>query len=240
MSGPDRGRLCVFPFIFKGTTYISCTEWEKKGKNKGKKWCSTKVDSDGIHISGGGNHGFCGSPCDKDSYKPPSSPCTTVSGPDTGRQCVFPFIFKGITYVSCTDILESPGREWCSTKVDSDGNHINGQGYYGYCGSDCGINNNIHFTRGTSPLHLSLGTKGMNTKNACSVVLVAGYALDDLQSVKATVKSLTHQMMRMPYLMVLLVDNQNIKLDTSSHPMDPAMVSCRLHTPYHTIPYYSY
>ena len=135
-----------------------------------------------------------------------------------------------MTYFSCTDITESPGSEWCSTKVDSEGFHVSGGGYYGFCATDCKMD---------SYLHLNLGTHGMKAPKTCSVVLVAGSALHDLQSVKATVKSLAHQMTKTPYIMVLLVDNPNIKLDTSSHPMDPAMVSCQLHTPYNTIPYHT-
>merc|ERR1719273_2907926 len=54
----------------------------------------------------------------------PASTCTTVSGPDTGSQCVFPFTFSGSTYQSCADWTyggENTGSKWCSTKVDSQG-----------------------------------------------------------------------------------------------------------------------
>ena len=90
----------------------------------------------------------------------------------------------------------------------------------------------------SSPPHIQLGTHGMNTPNTCSVVLVAGSALYELQSVKSTVDSMAQQMMKIPYVMVLLVDNPNVKLNTQSRPMDPAMVSCQLQTNY-TIPYHT-
>merc|ERR1711936_701742 len=32
-----------------------------------------------------------------------SSSCLTVSGPDTGSSCFFPFTFNGVTYVTCAD-----------------------------------------------------------------------------------------------------------------------------------------
>ena len=154
-----------------------------------------------------------------------SSNCTTVSGPDTGSQCVFPFTKDGITCVSCVEWIwggENTGKKWCSTKVDSEGVHING--HYGFCGTHCNIFEYLP----------DLGTHGMNTPNTCSVVLVAGSALDNLQSVKATVNSLSKDMKKTRYIMVLLVnmDNPNIKLDTFSLHIDLAMVSCQLHTPY--------
>jgi len=32
---------------------------------------------------------------------------------------------------------EHQGKLWCSTKVDSTGTHINGEGNYGFCSSTC-------------------------------------------------------------------------------------------------------
>merc|ERR1711983_386761 len=69
-----------------------------------------------------------------------SSACLTVSGPDTGSACIFPFTFNGVRYVSCAEWVyggENQGQKWCSTKVDSSGVHVNGEGKYGICGSDC-------------------------------------------------------------------------------------------------------
>ena len=63
---------------------------------------------------------------------------------------------------------------------------------------------------------------------------MAGSALHDLQSVKTTVDSLAEQMLNTPYVMVLLVNNPNIKPNTSSRPNDPTMVSSQKHT-YHVI-----
>ena len=39
----------------------------------------------------------------------------TVSGPDTGSTCIFPFTFQGVTYTECAE--DSDGK-WCSTEVD--------------------------------------------------------------------------------------------------------------------------
>ena len=60
--------------------------------------------------------------------------CHTVSGPDTGSPCIFPFIWKEKTHMSCvTD--KKKGKKWCSTRVDSSGFHVKGN--YGYCNDDC-------------------------------------------------------------------------------------------------------
>merc|ERR1712177_78402 len=72
----------------------------------------------------------------------PVSTCTTVSGPDTGSHCVFPFTFSGVTHQSCADWIYggvNAGSKWCSTKVDADGVHVNGEGNYGFCGSQCDL-----------------------------------------------------------------------------------------------------
>merc|ERR1712107_903304 len=137
---------CVFPFRYKGTVYSSCTTVDRVSS-----WCSTKTDIHGEHIEG--NEGSCPSTCAGYSGCPgctststttttssSSSSCLTVSGPDTGSQCIFPFTFNSVTYVSCADWVyggEFQGEKWCSTKVDSSGVHVNGEGKYGICSSDC-------------------------------------------------------------------------------------------------------
>jgi len=68
--------------------------------------------------------------------------CTAVSGPAKGRECVFPFSWGGQTYQACTPWTyggEDQGKEWCSTKTDDQGGHVNGKGYYGFCGADCSV-----------------------------------------------------------------------------------------------------
>jgi len=62
-SGPKSGQKCVFPFIFSGKMYSSCTEWlfDEKKSRKGQLWCSTSVDEFGRHQKG--NYGFCSNSC---------------------------------------------------------------------------------------------------------------------------------------------------------------------------------
>merc|ERR1712080_769270 len=65
--------------------------------------------------------------------------CTTVSGPDPGKSCVFPFKFRGITYFSCTTSGNNPGntKAWCSTKLDNSGIHVGSEGNWGDCEPRC-------------------------------------------------------------------------------------------------------
>ena len=83
-----------------------------------------------------------------------------------------------------------------------------------------------------SPIHLDLGTHGMNAPNKCSVVLVTGSALTQFQEVKKTVESLVEQMVNIPYAMIIIVDDPNIVINMTDstpfnatlHGMSPAMV----------------
>ena len=94
--------------------------------------CSTKVDIKGIHVSDQGEFGFCNSAC-------PKQECKTVSGPKPNVLCIFPFKYEGNSYNFCPIDPVDPNKHWCSTKVDSSGQHVAGSGEYGTCGSDCPV-----------------------------------------------------------------------------------------------------
>ena len=47
--------------------------------------------------------------------------CKTVQGKD----CIFPFNYKGETYNSCTKAESSNGAAWCATEVDTTGEVVN-------------------------------------------------------------------------------------------------------------------
>ena len=55
----------------------------------------------------------------------------------TGEQCQFPFKHKGELHYGCPPDPVEAGERWCSTKVDKDGNHITGKGFYGLCKKEC-------------------------------------------------------------------------------------------------------
>ena len=63
----------------------------------------------------------------------------TVSGANPNKPCIFPFKYNGGTYYACTldNAHFTENKPWCSTLVDNQGNHINGQGKWGSCGSNC-------------------------------------------------------------------------------------------------------
>ena len=52
---------------------------------------------------------------------------TLPSDTKEARRCIFPFSYKGKTYIDCTADHSSNGAEWCATQVDSDGEVINKQ-----------------------------------------------------------------------------------------------------------------
>ena len=65
--------------------------------------------------------------------------CTTSYGPDPNKTCIFPFKYRGKTYNCCTfdDNYATDTDAWCSTKVDRTGEHLSGQGKYGFCEPKC-------------------------------------------------------------------------------------------------------
>jgi len=60
----------------------------------------------------------------------PSHLCTTT----TNDQCIFPFSYKGVEYSSCSTV-DNNGEQWCSTRTDHTGGHV--QGSWGQCGDHC-------------------------------------------------------------------------------------------------------
>ena len=75
----SRGKPCIFPFKAyidkEKRTFHGCT-MELCGENCSRYWCSTKVDDNGIHISGGGNWGYCNTKCSNDEDLNPKTPIT--------------------------------------------------------------------------------------------------------------------------------------------------------------------
>ena len=57
-GGPETGKLCVFPFTYKGTTYQKCT-----GIEHDRLWCSTEVDDSRVHVKN--KWGNCGDRCNQ-------------------------------------------------------------------------------------------------------------------------------------------------------------------------------
>lgn len=54
-----------------------------------------------------------------------------TAGDNQLHPCIFPFTYAGVVHNACT--LAADTQPWCSTKVDSSGVHIGGEGNWGYC-----------------------------------------------------------------------------------------------------------
>ncbi|XP_053119003.1 epididymal sperm-binding protein 1-like [Hemicordylus capensis] len=83
---------CIFPFVFKGKKYSSCTA---DGMNNGKLWCSLTKNYD-------------------------SDPKWAYCDPSDPRPCEFPFIYKHKNYNSCTTDGTLDGQLWCATTSNYD------------------------------------------------------------------------------------------------------------------------
>ncbi|XP_077171701.1 uncharacterized protein LOC143826690 isoform X3 [Paroedura picta] len=96
-EGNSKGQACVFPFAYRNRTFYSCTN---ENTEDGRFWCATT-----------GNY-------DKDkkwSYCADTRQHEVNMGP-----CIFPFIFGGKTYSSCTTTGASTGKLWCSLSSNYD------------------------------------------------------------------------------------------------------------------------
>ncbi|XP_006971033.3 matrix metalloproteinase-9 isoform X1 [Peromyscus maniculatus bairdii] len=100
--GNGDGKPCVFPFIFEGRSYSACTT---EGRSDGYRWCATTASYDQDKL-----YGFC----------PTRADATVVGGNSAGELCVFPFVFLGKEYSTCTSEGRNDGRLWCATTSSFD------------------------------------------------------------------------------------------------------------------------
>ncbi|KAM6928753.1 matrix metalloproteinase-9 [Lycodopsis pacificus] len=107
--GNADGAMCHFPFTFEGKSYTTCTT---DGRSDNLPWCATTAD-----YSSDKKFGFC-----------PSELLYTFGGNADGAECVFPFVFQGEEYDSCTIEGRSDGYRWCATTSNFDNDKK-----YGFC-----------------------------------------------------------------------------------------------------------
>ncbi|KAL1020821.1 hypothetical protein UPYG_G00005160 [Umbra pygmaea] len=100
-DGNSNGKGCVFPFVFLGKTYDSCTT---EGRSDGYRWCST---TDNFDVDK--KFGFC-----------PNRDTAVTGGNSEGEPCQFPFVFQGKQYDACTSEGRGDGKLWCATTSDYD------------------------------------------------------------------------------------------------------------------------
>eukprot|EP00092_Neocalanus_flemingeri_P054714 GFUD01064474.1.p1 GENE.GFUD01064474.1~~GFUD01064474.1.p1 ORF type:complete len:306 (+),score=62.46 GFUD01064474.1:112-918(+) len=166
-GGPFSNKPCLFPFRFNGVTYSSCTTdtlgkpWcstaqDATGTHINGQYGLCPSSCPGVKQNLGEDPGECipGSTWSKEcntcvctstgravcTLERCPALCSAVSGPATGRECVFPFTWDGKTYQGCTPWTyggSNQGKMWCSTRTDGQGGHVNGGGNFGYCGPEC-------------------------------------------------------------------------------------------------------
>ncbi|KAI5610095.1 matrix metalloproteinase-9 precursor [Silurus asotus] len=100
-DGNSDGAACVFPFVFEGKSYTSCTT---DGRNDEYRWCATTANFDQDK-----KYGFC-----------PNRDTAVIGGNSEGDPCHFPFTFLGKTYSSCTSEGRGDGKLWCATTSSYD------------------------------------------------------------------------------------------------------------------------
>ncbi|XP_025032581.1 uncharacterized protein LOC103062755, partial [Python bivittatus] len=96
-EGNSHGQACVFPFIYKKRTFYTCTNEDTA---YGRFWCATTRNYDQDK-----NWSYCA------DIRLDSKP----TGP-----CIFPFIYQGRSYSSCTADGDSNGKFWCSLSSNYD------------------------------------------------------------------------------------------------------------------------
>ena len=62
---------------------------------------------------------------------------TNLEGPQKYKDCVYPFIYNGLSYDYCAPREDDKGKTFCATKTDPDHQLIKDQ--FGFCDSDCNL-----------------------------------------------------------------------------------------------------
>ena len=109
---------CVFPFVYGGVEYNTCTD----------SWCATSAYENTKEY-------YSYKYCDADELALGLTTFDYGAGTTvTGEECV-PMIYSGANYLKCTSNTDS--YSWCATSTDTSGNYVSWE-YCGYGNSTSG------------------------------------------------------------------------------------------------------
>ena len=118
-GGEVVGEPCVFPFVYNGIEYTSCTD----AGSPDRPWCATGVDAQTKAYTA---WGYC-----PEEEERRAAIVTIAGGAVVGEPCVFPFVYKSVEYTSCIDVDRDNGL-WCATGVEA-GTNVYKSPEWGYC-----------------------------------------------------------------------------------------------------------
>ena len=91
VGGPGAGSQCQIPFVYKGISRDGCiTEADPDGKA----WCSTRLDSDGVHVANGKHWAHCSQQCPMANIQQSISSSSFSSSSSSGSSSSSAFTVK--------------------------------------------------------------------------------------------------------------------------------------------------
>ncbi|CAM5173580.1 unnamed protein product [Eretmochelys imbricata] len=99
-GGNTGGQPCIFPFVFRGRAFYTCTDEAAKPR---RFWCSTTGNYDWDRL-----WSYC-----LNTHKDGQHGVRVLAG-NSPALCTFPFTYQNRTYQGCTADGDASRRPWCS------------------------------------------------------------------------------------------------------------------------------